>query len=95
MPGYTVSTFFEGAGAAEVDDSPSVDSIPRNVGAFFQHPARTTINEDLRLRLAGKILLGIALISAGALSWYALQPENPALASIFELVKIGVLPLAT
>lgn len=63
----------------------------RNV---FHGPA-PKIDEGLRLKLAGKILLGIALIATGVFIWYALCPSNKALENIFELVKIGVLPLAT
>lgn len=54
--------------------------------------------EDLplhQLKLAGRILLGIAAIASGFFIWFALCPDNKALEAIFELLKIGVLPLAT
>lgn len=53
------------------------------------------VDEGLRLKLAGRILLGIAIIGIGAGSFYGMFPENVAATNIFELVKIGLLPLAT
>ena len=53
------------------------------------------VDEGLRLKLAGRILLGIAILGIGASSFYGVYPDNLAASSIFELVKIGLLPLAT
>lgn len=54
-----------------------------------------SISDLDRLKLGGRILLGIAAIASGFFIWFVLWPENKALQAIFELLKIGVLPLAT
>ena len=66
-----------------------------DVSTYFSGAPPAVVDEELRLKLAGKILLGIALISGGVFVAYALCPKNEALVQVFELVKIGVLPLAT
>ena len=48
-----------------------------------------------RLRFAKQVLLVLGGGSALVFTAYALFPDNQALASIFELVKIGLLPLVT
>ena len=53
------------------------------------------VDEGQRLRLAGGILLALALIAIGVFAAYGYLPNNPALQAIFELVKVGLLPLAT
>ena len=71
------------------------DATQYDVSTYFSGAPPSVVDEELRLRLAGKILLGIALIAGGVFVAYALCPQNEALVQIFELVKIGVLPLAT
>lgn len=55
----------------------------------------TLVDECQRLQLAGRILLVLSLIAIGVFIGYAFYPNNTALKNIFELVKIGLLPLAT
>jgi len=53
------------------------------------------VDEGERLRLARQVLLGLGLICSGVFIAYGLEPDNTGLSSIFELVKIGALPLVT
>jgi len=54
-----------------------------------------SISETDRLKLAKQILLWIGVICIGVFIGFALLPDNKALAAIFELIKIGALPLIT
>lgn len=54
-----------------------------------------SLSEEERLRFAKQALCVLALICVGVFVGYAWFPDNQALAAIFELVKIGVLPLVT
>lgn len=53
------------------------------------------ISEHDRLELARQVLFGLGFISLLVFVGCALLPESRALETILELVKIGVLPLAT
>ena len=53
------------------------------------------INEGDRLRFAKQVLLFVGLVCVLVFAAYAFRPENKALSSIFELIKIGLLPLVT
>ena len=53
------------------------------------------INEGDRLRFAKQVLLFVGVVCVLVFAAYALRPENKALSSIFELIKIGLLPLIT
>ncbi len=52
-----------------------------------------TDDEADGLKLVKWVLLWIAIISIGIFVGYSVNPDNKALADIFELVKIGALPL--
>lgn len=54
-----------------------------------------SISEGDRLRLARVVLMGLAVICVGVFVAYGMYPDNRALGQIFELIKIGVLPLVT
>lgn len=54
-----------------------------------------SIPETDRLKLARQLLLSLGGLTVGFFTWYAMAPENTALQAIFELFKIGVLPLVT
>jgi F0F1-type ATP synthase membrane subunit c/vacuolar-type H+-ATPase subunit K len=54
-----------------------------------------TVSESERLIFAKQILIGLATISTGMMVGYACFPDNQALEQMFELVKIGVLPMLT
>ena len=58
-------------------------------------PSGVSIPEVARLKLARQLLLSIGVLTLGFFAWYARDPENSALRAIFELFKIGVLPLIT
>ena len=65
--------------------------LPELVGDY----SVAVIDEGQRLRLAGRILLGLGLIAVGVFAGYGYLPDNTAMQAIFELVKVGLLPLAT
>lgn len=48
-----------------------------------------------RLRFAKQALCVLTLICVGVFIAYAAAPDNSALIAIFELLKIGILPLVT
>jgi len=60
---------------------------------------KQTIAERLssreRLRFARQVLSSLLFVVIGVFAGYAAMPDNPAMAAIFEVVKIGALPLAT
>ena len=53
------------------------------------------INEGDRLRFAKQVLLFVGVVCVLVFGAYARWPANTALSSIFELIKIGLLPLIT
>lgn len=55
----------------------------------------STVDETERLKFGKQVLLWLAIICGAVITGYALSPDNKALANIFELVKIGALPLVT
>lgn len=84
-----------GTGAANSRPSSAVTN-DINVGSQFSKTAYVTeLTESDRLRFAKQILSGIAIISTGVFAGYAALPDNKALAAVFELVKIGALPIVT
>ncbi|MDK1708314.1 hypothetical protein B1H39_09955 [Serratia marcescens] len=52
-------------------------------------------DEMERLRLARQVLCGIFAVSVGVFAAHAYWDKNEALGQVFELVKIGALPLVT
>ncbi|SUI57287.1 Uncharacterised protein [Serratia marcescens] len=52
-------------------------------------------DEMERLRLARQVLCGIFAVSVGVFAAHAYWEKNEALGQVFELVKIGALPLVT
>ena len=56
---------------------------------------RVKLDELERLKFAKQVLLVLGMICVFVFASYAYSPKNEALGHIFELVKIGVLPLAT
>ena len=55
----------------------------------------TSVDETERLKLARQVLIVMAIIIAGVFIGWAFAPDNAALKAIFELIKIGALPLIT
>jgi hypothetical protein len=66
-----------------------------DLNAVFQEGSKVNIDEGDRLAFAKQVLFGLGIVCVGVFLGYSLYPDNPALASIFELVKIGALPLIT
>ena len=73
---------------AETDDHKSFRIASASYGV-------RSIPETDRLKLARQLLLSLGVLTVGFFTWYAMAPENTALQAIFELFKIGVLPLVT
>ena len=53
------------------------------------------VTEGERLRFAKQLLLSVGVVCVLIFAAYALYPANQALSGIFELIKIGLLPLVT
>ncbi|WP_157365620.1 hypothetical protein [Zooshikella ganghwensis] len=67
-----------------------------DISAMFGGESKgVQIDESARLVFGKQVLLCLAVICVGVFAGYAYAPENKALASIFELIKIGALPLVT
>ena len=56
---------------------------------------RTDISGEDRLKFAKQLLLCLFFICSTVFVFYGIYPENKALINMFELVKIGALPLVT
>jgi len=79
----------------KVDTSDSDEKLDLTAGRVQGGRFVDKIDENKRLRFAERLLVGIAGISIFVFIAYGRYPENGALQQIFELVKIGLLPLAT
>ena len=66
-----------------------------NIKDAFPSGSHVKIDEGERLKLARQVLFWLALICIGTFISYGLYPDNEGVAGIFELIKIGALPLAT
>ena len=65
------------------------------VDETFKIRYRVSISAIERLRFARQILCGLAIICVGVFVAHGSFPDNTGIAQIFELVKIGALPLVT
>ncbi len=61
----------------------------------FSKDSQVSINEGQRLKFARQLLFWIGFICIGVFAAFAAWPDNKAIASVFELIKIGALPLIT
>ncbi len=61
----------------------------------FSADSQVKIGEGDRLKFAKQVLFFLGIICIGIFVSYGLHPENEALTAMFELVKIGALPLVT
>lgn len=66
-----------------------------DLGPRFSQQNSVKVSEVERLKLARQVLLGLALICLSVFTAFSAMPENTALGQIFELIKIGALPLVT
>lgn len=73
--------------------APADDNI--DINKVFTAESKVSIDEGDRLRFAKQVLGCLALICVSVFIAYSLRPDNSALQSIFELIKIGALPLVT
>ncbi len=81
---------------AESSQAPdSGDARRINLESLFPDVRADTIDEGERLRLARQLLLFLGLLTVGIFIAYGRNPDNSALQAIFELFKIGLLPLIT
>lgn len=77
-------------------DRPAFDDAERfDLESLYSNVRADTVDEADRLKLARQLLLFLGVLTVGIFIAYASYPENPALEAIFELFKIGVLPLIT
>ena len=53
------------------------------------------LGESDRLLFARQILLWLVIVTMFSFGAYVLAPENKGAAQVFELIKVGVLPLVT
>ena len=72
-----------------------MDSENINIEDAFPSSSHVTIDEGERLKFARQVLFWLGLICIGTFVSYGLYPDNKGVAGIFELVKIGALPLVT
>ena len=66
-----------------------------DLNSVFSKESRVSIGESDRLKLAKQVLFWLGFICTAVFIGYAMSPDNAALAAIFELIKIGALPLIT
>jgi len=66
-----------------------------NIESFFNENSEVKISENDRLEFAKQSLFFLWLTCAGVVACYIMLPDNEAVKAVFELVKIGALPLIT
>jgi len=66
-----------------------------DLNSVFSSDSQVTIGEYDRLIFAKQVLFWLGIICIGVFIAYGMYPDNKALSSIFELIKIGALPLIT
>jgi hypothetical protein len=66
-----------------------------DVNTVFSKDSQVSIDEGDRLAFAKQVLFWLGFICVGVFISYGMNPDNKALSSIFELIKIGALPLVT
>jgi len=71
------------------------DTREIDIDEFVEEGAFSQVDETERLKFGKAILIWLGIICGTVMAGYALAPENQALANIFELIKIGALPLVT
>ncbi len=66
-----------------------------DLDSVFPKGNSVSIDESDRLKFAKQVLCWLGVICIGVFIFYGIYPSNQALSSIFELIKIGALPLVT
>ncbi len=76
-----------------------MSSTPSNpeldLANIFARESGIQLKEHDRLTFARQILVSLLLLCAGIFVAYGLDPDSKAMQQMFELVKIGALPLIT
>lgn len=73
----------------------SKDADNLSLKATFPESNAIKISASDRLKFAKQILSWLGCICVGVFIAYPIYPDNKALSAIFELIKIGALPLIT
>ncbi len=66
-----------------------------DIAGVFVNSGGVELHEAERLKFANRILAALFLICVGVFAGYAYAPDNKAMGQIFDLVKVGVLPVVT
>lgn len=77
------------------DNDSSLDNRDVDLSTVFSSSEGVTINEGERLNFAKQILAVLAFICVCVFIARGYAPENEGVSQVFELVKIGALPLVT
>ena len=85
--------------AADISARSSEHAVRSGDAQNFQIASRSFEVDEIpaveRLKLARQLLLFLGVLTVGVFIAYPMNPGNAALQAIFELFKIGVLPLIT
>ncbi len=86
---------FSSSGADQLTGAHQQSSERREAGTEFSPDSSIDISGADRLRLVRQVLFYLAIICTGVFIAYGRYPDNTALQAMFELIKIGALPLVT
>jgi hypothetical protein len=81
-----------GGNAAGDEGTPVSESVDVATDVL---PDSQVIDESERLKFARQVLVSLGVIAVAVFVAYTAYPDNTALQEIFELIKIGLLPLVT
>ncbi len=81
-----------GGDTAGDEEAPVTESVDVATDVL---PDSQVIDESERLKFARQVLISLGFISVAVFVAYTAYPDNTALQEIFELIKIGLLPLVT
>ena len=82
----------DGGSAPREEDALASESVDVATDVL---PDSQVIDESERLKFARQVLVSLGFISVAVFVAYTAYPDNTALQEIFELIKIGLLPLVT
>jgi hypothetical protein len=69
--------------------------VEMDVDDVLEEGSFSQLDETERMKFGKQILFYIFIICAGVIIGYSMNPDNKALINVFEMIKIGVLPLVT
>lgn len=76
-------------------DDLNAESGDVDLATVFKQPDGVAINEGERLTFAKQVLAGLAIICICVFVAHGWGLKNEGISQVFELVKIGALPLVT